>query len=80
MTGQKHKVTRMEGNQNGKEMVGCVSRVLLFIILFMYGSAGSSLLHLLFFSCRKRGLLLRCVGSRVSVAEACGLSSCGTWA
>ena len=56
----------------------------LFIYLFVFGYAGSSLLHGLGSSCSEPGLLSSC-GTQAShcvaslVAEH-GLSSCGKWA
>lgn len=67
----------------------------MFIILFIFGYAGSSLLCRLFSSCGKQRLLfiavtgfslwwvvlLQSVGSRaLASVAACGLSSCGSWA
>ena len=47
-----------------------------FIYLFIFGCAGSSLLHGLFSSCGKQGLLSSC---GVQASHCCGFS-CGAWA
>ena len=61
-------------------------------LLCIYGCAGSLLLHLLFSSCSKWGLLssyqawvsrcsgFSCCGVQVSILVACGLRSCGSQA
>ena len=50
-----------------------------FIILFIFGCAGSSLLCGLFSGCGKQGLLSSC-GAQTSVIAGSGLSSCGSQA